>query len=141
MITEIWKDVPGFERIYQVSNLGNVKSLKRTFWRETIKRRAHWITLNEKLLNPQKDGVGYLHVRLAKNKRYTLWKVHQLVASTFLNYNRKDKETEVHHLNSIRTDNRLENLEVIGSLEHHRVHSKLYQEIKHIKPRKWRRRK
>lgn len=141
MITEIWKDVPGFERIYQVSNLGNVKSLKRTFWRETIKRRAHWITLNEKLLNPQKDGVGYLHVRLAKNKRYTLWKVHQLVASTFLNYNRKDKETEVHHLNSVRTDNRLENLEVIGSLEHHRVHSKLYQEIKHIKPRKWRRRK
>ena len=140
-MTEIYKDVPGFEGLYQVSNLGNVKSLERKFWRETVKRNAHWITLNEKMLSPQKDAVGYLHVRLAKNKKYTLWKVHQLVAATFLDYDRKDKETQVHHLNAIRTDNRLENLEVIDSLEHHKVHSKLYQEIKHIKPRKWRKRK
>lgn len=141
MTKEIWKDVPGFEGVYQVSNLGNVKSLKRTFWRETVKRHAHWITLNEKLLNPQKDGIGYLHVRLAKNKNCSLWKVHQLVALTFLNYDRKDKGTEVHHLNGIKTDNRLENLEVIETLKHHEVHSKLYQEIKHINPRKWRKRK
>lgn len=141
MTKEIYKDVPGFEGLYQVSNLGNVKSLTRTFWRETVKRHAHWITLDEKLLSPQKDGQGYLHVRLAKNKRYSLWKVHQLVALTFLNYDRKDKETQVHHLNSVKTDNRLENLEVIDSLEHHKVHSRLYQEIKHIKPRKWRKNK
>lgn len=140
-MTEIYKDIPGFEGLYQVSNLGNVKSLARTYWRETVKRHAHWITLNEKLLNPQKDGEGYLHVRLAKNKKHILWKVHQLVALTFLNYDRKDKSTEVHHLNEDKRDNRLENLEVLDYLEHHKLHSKLYKETKDIKPRKWRKRK
>ena len=53
---EIWKDIPEYEGMYQISNLGNVKSLKRKFVKE------------DKILKTVTHKDGYLHVGLYKNK-------------------------------------------------------------------------
>lgn len=65
---EIWKDVKGYESIYQVSDIGNVKSLKYG---------------KEKLLKPGINSTGYFIVILYKNKIKKTIKVHQLVAEAF----------------------------------------------------------
>ena len=62
--------------------------------------------------------VGYVHVRLVKDRHYVLYKVHQLVGETFLGYNRKnDENLVIDHLNGVKHDNRLENLEVVTRAE------------------------
>ena len=70
------------------------------------------------ILTPQRDACGYLHVRLVKDRRYILYKVHQLVGAAFLGYNRKNNENLViDHLNGIKDDNIVENLEVVTRAE------------------------
>lgn len=93
---EIWKTVEGFED-YQISNLGRVKSLK--FGRERILKQ--WI-----------DDKGYCRVDLKKNE-----KVHQLMAINFLNHKPCGYKLVVNHKNLIRTDNRLDNLEIVTARE------------------------
>lgn len=68
-MNEIYKDVPGFEKIYQVSNLGNVKALDRNVWTEYVSRTPHFRRYKEHILTPSIDGEGYLHVRLAKRRK------------------------------------------------------------------------
>ena len=94
---EIWKDIPNYESIYQASNLGNIRSLnyKRT---GTIK-----------VLKPALDGKGYLRTALTKNGKSKTIKVHRIIAITFLTLN-PDKY-QVNHINGIKTDNSINNLE------------------------------
>jgi hypothetical protein len=54
-MNEIFKDIPGFEGIYQVSNFGNVKSVERLCWRETSYHSGHWARRCEKILTPMPD--------------------------------------------------------------------------------------
>ena len=103
---EEFRPIAGFEQ-YEISNLGNVKS-------NTSHRMG-------KLLNPQKDKMGYLHVRMYDpnetrrypngNKYAKLEKVHRLVADAFLDKPETDKYLEVNHINGDKSDNRVENLE------------------------------
>jgi hypothetical protein len=101
---EIWKDIPDFEGLYQVSNLGRIKSLER-YWlsgRKNILKRLH----KEKILNGRLKG-NYLQVRLSKNGK-DYWKsIHRIVISTFL----EKSNLDVNHKNGIKIDNKLENLE------------------------------
>ena len=69
---EIWKDVKGYEGLYQVSNLGRVKSLN--YQRE---RR-------EQILKPNKRANGYLQVELSKNGVRKACKIHRLVATCYM---------------------------------------------------------
>lgn len=94
---EEWKDVEGYEGLYQVSNLGRVKSLN-------YKR-----TGVEQVLIPQNDKDGYSQIGLRKNNKKTTIKIHRLVAIHFLSnpYNLP----EVNHINEDKSDNRVENLE------------------------------
>ena len=70
---EIWKDIPGYEGKYQVSNLGNVKSLKDKYG-----------NYREKILKIRKNKGNYLIVDLRKNGKQKTCLVHRLVAETFI---------------------------------------------------------
>jgi hypothetical protein len=107
---EIWKDVIGYEGKYQVSNLGNVKSLARIVYISNIPR-------NRKLmyLKPKISGVGYHQVCLQKESIRFYRLVHRLVAESFLGLNESKKY--VNHINGIKTDNRVENLEWLTQSE------------------------
>jgi len=101
---EIWKDIKGYERYYQVSNLGNVKSLTR--------RSKHYKggekTTHERILKPTSKS-GYCSIALCKNGRAETCLIHRLMGKAFLP-NPENKRT-INHLNGIKTDNRIENLE------------------------------
>ena len=100
---EIWKDIIGFEGYYQASNLGRIKSLERN-----IIRRGFETIVYEKILKPSIKSGGYNTVSLCKDKEYKL-PLHRIIAKTFIPI--IDGKNEVNHLNGIKTDNRLENLE------------------------------
>ncbi len=100
---EIWRDVIGYEGLYQVSNLGNVKSLGNEFSRK------------ERLLKLSFQSKGYLTVVLQKDAKRKMVLVHRLVAEHFiLNIYNKP---QVNHINGIKTNNRVENLEWVSHRE------------------------
>lgn len=105
-MTEKWKDIEGYEGLYQISNLGRVKSLPRT----RIGNGTPYIT-KEKILNNSKGATGgYFRVQLCKDvTQHKMFYVHRLVANAFLL--KVDGKDFVNHKNGIKTDNRVENLE------------------------------
>ena len=105
MEEEIWKDIPNYEGLYQASNLGNIKSLN-------YKR-----TSKEGLLKPYLARDGYLVIGLCKNSKNTIRKIHQIVAIVFLNHQPCGYKLVVNHINFIKTDNRIENLEIVTARE------------------------
>lgn len=80
---EIWKDIPGYEGMYQVSSLGRVKSLPRQVWSPNNHTYMNW---PGRILKPGKQGrrVKYLGVSLCKNGTAKRFLVHRLVAVAFL---------------------------------------------------------
>ena len=93
--TEIWKDIKGYEGIYQVSNLGRVRSLDR------IDSNNH--PLNGVILKPYISNSGYLLVGLYKQQKRDRKLLHRLVAETFLP--NPENKPEIDHINTIKTDN------------------------------------
>lgn len=94
---EIWKDIKGYEGKYQVSNLGNVKSLQ-------YKRLG-----KERILIPYTSNRGYYTVALSMNSKKTVRTIHRLVAETFVE-NVEDLPM-VNHIDGNKKNNRAENLE------------------------------
>jgi hypothetical protein len=99
-IPEIWKDVIGYENYYEVSNYGNVRSKKRF---------ANYRNYGGKQLKPSNRGNGYLCVDLSVNCESRIFSVHVIVAKAFLP--NPTNLPQVNHINGIKADNRLENLE------------------------------
>lgn len=91
---EIWKDVVGYEGLYQVSDKGRVKSL--------------WFG-KDKILKPLKDGWGYIFVYLCKNGERKMCKIHRLVAQAFIP--NTNSLPQVNHKDEDKTNNKVENLE------------------------------
>jgi len=98
---EIWKTIPNYED-YQVSNLGNVKSLK---WGK------------KRILKAGLNRDGYLSVVLNKGKEAKTITVHKLVAIVFLNHIPNGHAEVVDHINNVKNDNRVENLQLISQRE------------------------
>lgn len=102
---EIWKDVVNYEGLYEVSNLGSIKSKGRTV--SDINGRV--LKYPEKILK-QSNSNGYMVVQLSDiNKSKRSLKVHRLVAEAFID--NPLKLPVVNHINGVKSDNRLENLE------------------------------
>jgi hypothetical protein len=98
---EIWENIDKYEGLYQVSNIGKVKSLKRR-------------GIKEKILKQMLISNGYLVVNLHNKDMKTRY-VHSLVGKAFLsNYETK---LQINHKNGIKTDNRVENLEFVTAKE------------------------
>ena len=91
---ETWKAIAGYEGIYEVSDLGRIKSLKYG---------------KEKILKPGKNHGGYLHVNLCKDGKVEQPKIHRLVAEAFIP-NPNNLET-VNHKDEVKTNNVASNLE------------------------------
>lgn len=97
---EVWKDIRGYEGLYQVSNLGNVRSLN---WRNTGTVRN---------LTLKSHNRGYLKVELASKGKCKTFMVHRLVAFHFVpGY---QDGFVVNHINERKTDNRADNLEWVS---------------------------
>lgn len=102
---EIWKNIDGYEGIYQVSSWGKIKSLFRKL---NVNGRGRQI-VNETILKPKVTKQGYESVRLSKNRIAQTVLVHRIVAKTFI-FNPENKPV-VHHKNFKRNDNFYKNLE------------------------------
>lgn len=98
---EIFNDIPGYEGLYQVSNLGRVKSLIK--YKGTI----------ERILRPGICTSGYYMVILSKNKKLKTISVHKLVSIVFLGHEPDGHRIVIDHINGDRLDNRVENLQFI----------------------------
>ena len=90
---EIYKDIPGYKGMYQVSNLGNVKSFRKS---------------KERILKPSIGDKGYYVVTLFNKRR-----IHQQVAEAFLNHTPCGMKLVIDHINNDKLDNRVENLQVV----------------------------
>lgn len=105
MEKEIWKDIDGYNGLYQVSNLGNVKSVER--FRKS--KNNSIAPVQERLLKCKTDKDGYLEYTLSKDGKMKSYKAHRLVAMAFIP--NPNKSPVINHKNKLKNDNRVENLE------------------------------
>lgn len=118
---EIWRDIPGYEGRYQVSNLGRVKSLPRVVERKDGKSRR----AEGRILKPETAKSGHLMVNLGFGKNDRAKKVHQLVAMAFLG-GKPNPRMEVCHNDGNPKNNFVENLRYDTHSENLRDYIRLY---------------
>ena len=105
---EIWKDIPGWEGYYQVSNMGRVKSLSRI-----THRLGTPVRLNDRILAIRINGRGYVTVILYKDGMKKSARTHSLVCLAFLGYNRVGNNFDINHIDGNPLNNKLSNLEIV----------------------------
>lgn len=145
---EEWRDIPGYEGLYQVSNFGRVKSLSRKG------------SPRDFLLRGGMKPDGYLQCAIVKNRKASSFLVHRLVAIAFLGKRVVDPSLDVNHIDGNKLNNTVENLELctrsenikhsfrIGLKDQHgdnhharKLNSSQVKEIRHkFAPRKYTRR-
>lgn len=112
LFIEEWKDVAGFEGLYQVSSTGRVKSLARRKYSSIYLKG--YCEIIQRILVPIIDSNGYLYVNLHKDKTRHVKHIHHLMADAFLGGKPKSRQMVIDHKNNVRNDNRLENLQIIS---------------------------
>ena len=100
----MYKSIKGYEGIYEVNEIGKIRSIDR----KVKSKNGRTIHYKGKELKLKMNKDGYLNVNLNKNGISKTWRVHRLVAETFLK--NPDNLPEIHHKNHDRRDNRVENL-------------------------------
>lgn len=100
---EIWKPIKGYEGLYEVSNLGNVRSLDKH-----VMYGNRYCLLKGKPMKPFHNLYGYLKINLHKNGQGKHYFIHRLVSEAFIP--NPNNLPCIDHINTIRDDNRVENL-------------------------------
>lgn len=106
---ELWRDIPGYEQLYQVSNYGNVRGKDRTC--QSKKGVIRFVPGKE--LSKTIDKGGYLRVTLTKNAKSKLIPIHRLVMLAFVG----PSDLTVNHKDENKTNNMLSNLEYVTMQE------------------------
>jgi len=140
MSQELWKDIEGYEGEYAVSTMGRIKSLARNI----IYKNGKVCLKSEQFITPYpKNRNGYLTIRLYKENKCRRYLVARLVALAFIP--KIDGKPEVNHIDRIRTNNCVENLEWADDFMQSRnrdmvLNAKYYciSEEKKGKPSPWR---
>ena len=104
---EIWIPIAGYEKCYEVSNFGRIKSLKRKVRVGIPGQHPYW--LKERILKPYIDKKGYLHIDLKVKGTRKNKKLHQLVAQAFIKNHHNLKF--INHKDGNKKNNQIENLE------------------------------
>jgi len=123
---EIYRDIEGYEGLYQISNYGNVKALQRTVINKTGKKQNY----PERLLKPEEycmSNTSYKRVSLSKDHKVTRFLVHRLVALHFIP-NIHNKEF-VNHIDNNGTNNNVSNLEWCSHSEN-MIHAQVQGRLK-----------
>ena len=110
---EVWRDVDGYEGMYQVSDLGRVRSRKSGEW---------------KVLRPVNNGKGYLIVNLCKDGVMKTYRIHRLVAQAFID-NTDSSKTLINHIDECKQNNRVSNLEYCTALYNNTYNDIHYRRI------------
>lgn len=110
---EIWKDIEDYEGLYQVSNLGRVKSLERY-----QQNHSKFQKIEEKMKSIHTKSNGYQFVQLYKDNRMKNIYVHKLVAQAFIP--NIDNKPEVNHIDGNKLNNSVKNLEWVTSNENNK---------------------
>lgn len=112
MKKEIWRDIPNYEGVYQVSNFGRIKSLSRIVKTQRVNRMV-----SERILSQGFNKNGYMTIHFCKNKHKKTRRVHQLVAIAFLNHEPSGMKLVVHHIDGNKSNNHVGNLQIITQRE------------------------
>jgi len=134
---EEFREVPGYEGLYQVSNLARVKSLPKF-----KKNRLSFFYTKEKIFNDRYDSNGYKIISLSKDKKIKILKTHQLVAIAFLNHKIDGMNLVVDHIDNCKSNNKIDNLQIVTnrfncSKDKKNKTSKYTGVRWHIKAQKW----
>ena len=136
MKNEVWKDIQGYEGLYQVSSLGRVKSLAKKIG------YGKGYFIGDKILKPGLTSSGYLGVRLYKKNKGKTFRIHKLVAIAFLNHTPCGHKIVIDHIDANKENNALSNLQLISSRENLQKDKKRgssnYHGVSWVKPnKKW----
>ena len=103
---ELWKDIKGYEGLYQVSDIGRVKSLERIVARKNGRRQP----IQERILKPSTNEYGYLYVNLCNsNSKRKSFLIHRLVCEAF--HENPENKPCVNHIDENKINNEASNLE------------------------------
>jgi hypothetical protein len=115
---EMFKDIKGFEGLYQISSHGRILSMERQ-----VKTKHGFRKVRERILKKSPDKDGYLMVTLSKDSKTKKCKVHRLVGEYFLD--NPDNLPQVNHIDEDKTNNYYRNLEYVINLKNtNNYHSK-----------------
>ncbi|BAM20907.1 HNH endonuclease [Enterococcus phage BC611] len=110
-MNEEWLDIKGYEGLYQISNLGRVKSLSK----RVVYSNGSIREVPEKILTPSESTQGYLKVNFFKDKKPKTKYIHKLVYVTFVSEVKEGNQ--LNHINECKFDNTLANLEEVTAKE------------------------
>lgn len=111
---ETWKDIPGYEGYYQVSNFGRVKGLERF-----IQYSGKTKIIHERIIKQRFEPNRYAHLCLCKYGVNKYFNAHQLVGMAFLNHTPNWHELIINHIDGNGHNNNLSNLEIVTTRENH----------------------